>query len=253
MSDLNALTAPFAEEELHTFQGVGGKQLTYIEDETVMDRLDAVCGPQGWQCRYPHTGQKTVCEIGILTAINTGEFPDLLPIWVWKADGAGDTDFEADKGALSDAFKRAAVRWGIGRYLYDLDSPWVEIEPAGKSYKIKESEKPKLVALLTGADHLAPEERRLADAFNDPMKSNKASKEKWQGPLPVTKLKDAMRRMIEDVNASEDDGTLNGVLHTYQDVYGQCHNDLPDWHDRAGEVIAQAQTRVANNELAKEI
>jgi hypothetical protein len=44
---------------------------------------------------------------------------------------------EADKGGISDAFKRAAVKWGIGRYLYDLKSPWVPCESresGGKKY-----------------------------------------------------------------------------------------------------------------------
>jgi hypothetical protein len=65
-----------------------------------------------------------VCNIGIRIA---GE-------WIWKADGAGQTDMEADKGALSDAFKRAAVRWGVGRYLYDMKAPWLPIEQQGKSF-----------------------------------------------------------------------------------------------------------------------
>ena len=38
--------------------------------------------------------------------------------WITKADGAGDTDIEGEKGGISDALKRAAVVWGIGRYLY---------------------------------------------------------------------------------------------------------------------------------------
>ena len=59
-----------------------------------------------------------------------------------------DSDVEAEKGALSDAFKRAAVRWGIGLYLYDISSPWVSIEAYGKSYKIADSEYAKLEALL---------------------------------------------------------------------------------------------------------
>ena len=33
-----AMVAPFAEEELHQFKGRGGFVMTYIEDETVMDR-----------------------------------------------------------------------------------------------------------------------------------------------------------------------------------------------------------------------
>jgi hypothetical protein len=102
-----------------------GMALCYIDARDVMDRLDSVCGPSGWQDNYTAGMQGSiVCNIGIKIG---GE-------WVWKADGAGNTDFEADKGALSDAFKRAAVRWGIGRYLYGMDAPWMPIEQRGKSF-----------------------------------------------------------------------------------------------------------------------
>ena len=146
MIDFAKLTAPFSPDDIHWRVGATtqdkkkGMALAYMDARAVMDRLDAVCGPGGWQCRYPHANGKTVCEIGLLIGDN----------WIWKADGAGDTDHEAEKGALSDAFKRAAFRWGIGRYLYDLTSPWVEIEQYGKSYKIKESEHAKLRGLLGG-------------------------------------------------------------------------------------------------------
>jgi hypothetical protein len=63
---------------------------------------------------------------------------------------------EAEKGALSDAFKRAAVRWGIGRYLYDTDSPWVAIEKRGNTYIIPDSEKTRLARSLAGAAAHAP-------------------------------------------------------------------------------------------------
>jgi hypothetical protein len=121
--------------------------LAYIDSRDVQDRLDAVCGAGGWQCRYPHAGQKTVCEIGVKI---DGE-------WIWKADGAGDSDVEAEKGALSDAFKRAAVKWGIGRYLYDLDSPWVKITQKGRSYVIAEGEFAKLQRLLPSVPNTTPD------------------------------------------------------------------------------------------------
>ena len=44
-----------------------------------------------------------------------------------------------EKGGISDAFKRAAVHWGIGRYLYGMEGIWVEVEESGKSYKISPS------------------------------------------------------------------------------------------------------------------
>jgi len=117
-----------------------GMALAYIDARTVMDRLDTVCGPAGWQNRYVMEGNKTVCEIGIKCGDE----------WVWKSDGAGDSDVEAEKGALSDAFKRAAVRWGIGRYLYNLKSPWVAVKPFGKSFVIAKEAQGQLDALLRG-------------------------------------------------------------------------------------------------------
>lgn len=111
-----------------------GMALAFIDARDVMDRLDAVCGPENWQDRYEFHGPRTICYL----SIRIGDE------WITKADGAGDSDVEAEKGAISDALKRAAVKWGVGRYLYDLASPWVEIEQFGRSYRIKESEKRKL-------------------------------------------------------------------------------------------------------------
>lgn len=152
MVDFNKLRAPFPPDRVSWRVGAMNKEKTkglalcYIDARDVMDRLDDVCGPAGWQCRYPHANGKTVCEIGILVADGTDEYPQLNAQWIWKADGAGDSDIEAEKGALSDAFKRSAVRFGIGRYLYDVESIWVEID---EHKRIKPGEYAKLRALLT--------------------------------------------------------------------------------------------------------
>jgi len=138
---LQALSAPFRPDQVSwrvgsvKKDGSAAMALAFIDARDVMDRLDAVCGPAGWQNRYTHAEKKTVCELGIKL---DGE-------WVWKADGAGESDIEAEKGALSDAFKRSAVRWGIGRYLYHLPSPWVRID---QYKKILPEEMARLEALL---------------------------------------------------------------------------------------------------------
>lgn len=157
MIDFAKLAAPFPPEQISwrigstTADKTRGMALAYLDARDVMDRLDAICGPDGWQCKYSHAGQKTICDIGIKT--NRGGFRDGTSTfdpaeWVWKADGAGDSDIEAEKGALSDSFKRAAVRWGIGRYLYHLPSPWVQIEQKGRTSVIAEHEYAKLEAIL---------------------------------------------------------------------------------------------------------
>lgn len=139
------LAAPFDVERVSwrvgstTQDKTKGMALAFIDARDVMERLDLVCGPHGWQNRYSHANGKTVCDLALKV---DGE-------WIWKADGAGDTDYEAEKGALSDAFKRAAVRWGVGRYLYDLPAPWVAVEAKGpKTVIIKDSEYAKLRQLL---------------------------------------------------------------------------------------------------------
>lgn len=144
MTDVfSALAAPFDPSLISwrvgsmTKDKTKARALAYLDARDVMRRLDAVVGPGNWQTRYPHAGAMTVCEVGIKV---DGE-------WIWKANGAGHTDIEAEKGALSDAFKRAAVLWGIGQYLYDIDSPWVKID---EWKQIDKAELPRLRALLPG-------------------------------------------------------------------------------------------------------
>lgn len=142
---LTRLAAPFAASEVDWRLGTmkadksKGMALAYIDARTVQDRLDAVCGPL-WSCEHIASADKRMtCKIGIKIGDE----------WVWRSDGAGETDVEGEKGSYSDSFKRAAVRWGVGRYLYDLASPWVEVEPMGKSFKIAAHEKAKLDALVS--------------------------------------------------------------------------------------------------------
>lgn len=136
------LCRPFAAEEIDWRIGstngdkTKGMALAYMDARAVMDRLDGVCGPDNWQCNYSAgVAGSIVCNLGI--RMPSGE-------WVWKADGAGATDVEGEKGMLSDALKRAAVRWGVGRYLYEMKSPWVAIEQRGRSYIIPDSERKNL-------------------------------------------------------------------------------------------------------------
>lgn len=109
-----------------------GMALAYIDARDAQDRLNEVCGPFGWQCKHEVSNDKRVtCHVAIRD-------PESLE-WVWKSDGAGETDYEGEKGSYSDSFKRACVKWGVGRYLYDVPSPWVAIEQRGKTYVIPDA------------------------------------------------------------------------------------------------------------------
>lgn len=122
-----ALKRPFEPDQISWRVGATTKDkskgiaLAYIDARDVMRRLDDVFGLY-WQSRYSHAEGKTICEIGVY----------LEGQWIWRAGGAGDTDIEAEKGAISDAFKRAAVLFGVGRYLYGLPNEWMPLEEGGK-------------------------------------------------------------------------------------------------------------------------
>lgn len=125
MSIFAELAAEFPREAVSwraqslTRAGDKAMALAYIDARDVMDRLDAVCGPGCWSDSYIETPKgRVICSL----AIKTDEG------WISKSDGAGDTAVEGDKGGISDAFKRAAVKWGIGRYLYAMPTPWVPCE-----------------------------------------------------------------------------------------------------------------------------
>lgn len=125
MKDLHK---PFPAKNIHWRVGATnndkskGIALAYLDARDVMQRLDEVVGSMNWQCRYPFQG---CCEIGIRDKDSKE--------WIWKSNGAGQSDIEAEKGQYSDAFKRAAVLWGIGQYLYDLPNVWVDLE-GGKRF-----------------------------------------------------------------------------------------------------------------------
>lgn len=124
--DLYKLAEPFPEADIEWRVGQDGKQkngdvwcrvLAYVTNRAIMDRLDAVCGPDHWRNEFqPHPPyqQGMLCGLSILTEVG----------WVTKWDGSEPTEIEPVKGGLSSAMKRAAVQWGIGRYLYNLGESW---------------------------------------------------------------------------------------------------------------------------------
>lgn len=127
------LSAPFYPSEIEWRIGAtngnktSGIALPYITNRAIQNRLDEVCGVYGWKNEFIVNDKSKICGISIKVDNE----------WLTKYDGADDTNIEATKGGISNAMKRAAVQWGIGRYLYKLPTFWVAIEQAGKSYKIK--------------------------------------------------------------------------------------------------------------------
>lgn len=139
------LEAPFSEKDIEwraqRIVKVGNSHkaimLAYLTSRAVMQRLDDVFGVFGWQDEYERWGENGVkCTIWIRDPA-TNE-------WVKKTDGADDTDIEATKGGFSNSLKRACVKLGIGRYLYNLDEAWCDIlssKPDGEYIYINDRSK----------------------------------------------------------------------------------------------------------------
>jgi hypothetical protein len=109
--------------------------LVYITNRAIQARLDDVFGPFGWKNEFREwKGQSQICGISVWDS-EKGE-------WVTKWDGADDSNMDAVKGGLSGAMKRAAVQWGIGRYLYNLEQNRVPLKQNGENWaSVKVSKK----------------------------------------------------------------------------------------------------------------
>lgn len=96
----------------------GAQCVAYIDARDVQDMLDSVCGAENWQCRYSEHKGNLFCSIGIKITYNRMIDDFVHSEWAWKEDCGTESNVEKQKGEASDAFKRAAVMWGVGRFLY---------------------------------------------------------------------------------------------------------------------------------------
>src|SRR4051812_2798702 len=107
-----SLAAPFEPNEVKV-RSTAGRQLHYITARTAMNRLDNVLGPENWWDEYAPHENSVLCRLTI-------RLPDGQVLTKADAGGyAGMADSgDDDKSGYSDAFKRAAVKFGVARYLY---------------------------------------------------------------------------------------------------------------------------------------
>lgn len=108
----NALCAEFSAAEIkHRRQG--GRELAYITARTAMNRLDEVLGPENWSDEYIPHEKSVLCKLTIT-------LPDGSKLTKCDSGGYAGMQDEGDdeKSGYSDAFKRACVKFGVGRHLY---------------------------------------------------------------------------------------------------------------------------------------
>ena len=199
--DLKGLQKEFPKSAIHwRAQQIRNKRalaLAYIDARDVMNRLDECIGPENWQDAYHQADGRTFCRI----SIRIGDE------WVSKSDGAGDTQVEGEKGAISDAFKRAAVKWGIGRYLYAMPAPWVPCET-----------------------YMRGDKEYFRKFTASPWEFLNLKDEPVTGKLSKVKLQNRMRDFDQELHLITDDAQFSALLVTYADALEQCERDLPSWY-----------------------
>jgi len=97
--------------------------IPYADPRAYQDRLNEVAGSD-WSDQYEVLagGAVVLCKLTVagVTRSDIGE--------------ASPGDRNTATSALAQAFKRAAVKFGIGRYLYDLPKQWVDYDAQRKTF-----------------------------------------------------------------------------------------------------------------------
>lgn len=191
----------------------------YIDARQVMEILDEHCD-HGWSSSYEEIGGGIFCSICI-----KGPDGD-----IWHRSDAGNRveDKESDqmydqgfKATASDAFKRAAVQFGIGRFLYDQPKIWLPcnqkkqpLDEAGNViWDLTEYMKGEGASLLNKTNKVTPEPKKStpkpATQSAPPVKpaepkpATDATADS-QDLIPMTqKIQDAMIKAITDGKADE--------------------------------------------------
>ena len=144
----DALSAPFSASEIKWMQqqsGVSEKTgghadqpwclaTAYLDARAIQKRLDDVFGIFGWKDEYEWKG--TAEESGVVCSLSVKWGNE----WITKQDGAPSTHVEPFKGGISDALKRAAAKFGVGRYMYYVESLFADAtfeRPKGSRAKAK--------------------------------------------------------------------------------------------------------------------
>ena len=157
--------------------GLYAAALPYLDARDVQNRLDDVVGPENWKSEFTISPQgHIICRLSIFINGN----------WISKEDGSAieqgsrAREFNA-KAGFSDALKRAAVAWGIGRYLYAYRAELVKLASDNHSL----SYIPALPAeFLLESEQGEAQTREITPRINPPARTAEA--EKTVAPVATT-------------------------------------------------------------------
>jgi hypothetical protein len=193
-----ALAAPFQRGEVKFRPGAtsGNRALAlgYVDARAIQDRLDDVLGVAGWQDEYECLPDgSVVCRLRLRLGAE----------WITKMD-VGSPSEQPDEGdrrkaAFSDALKRAAVKFGIGRYLYRLPVQWVDFDPKKRQFTGTPSLPPEALPRPAGKPARAVGNGRKPEAEKAPPVRLAAAEPKNAPALPANGAE--LQRRLYDYDA----------------------------------------------------
>lgn len=186
-----------------------------IDSRCVQEMFDSVLGPENWKDEYSIVGSSMLCTIYVKVPNDDGSYE-----WVGKTDGvdveAPDRDNQdATKGMVSNSFKRAAVKWGVGRHLYNAGKVWAETSMERVAGWMKDSAKDKRsnrrvdywwrepagayqkIGYGSGPERYTKSESSRTESRPSPQQSSKASSPPSQpksGRTPIEEIRDLLTK-----------------------------------------------------------
>jgi hypothetical protein len=257
-----ALETPFPPETVKwrlgsTFQQGGttkGVALAYIDARHVMDRLDSVVGVHNWMSAIAESPSgRVLCTLSI----------NIDGQWISKTDGAGSTQVEGDKGGISDALKRAAVQWGIGRYLYAMGNSYVQVEGEGKFKKIPAHEYKRLARAIRlqfegkYAEMAAELETNVEDGDTAPAKTAAAAPTEKANDEPsvgnqLDKLARSWLAAIKDSGVVDDLKAIHTAMNEQRQAFAAMGPDYVAKFKKVVNALSDRKDAILENDARKE-
>lgn len=211
-----------------------GQIMPYADPRAYIDRLNELFTPAGWTQTYTITtsasferaeDQKTVSRVFVTCDVT------IYGIGSHSATGEEWTDNEyAATGADAQAFKRACLSFGLGRYLYSCSAVWVDLD---------ENQRPRERPVLQG--WATPEGWRsgLRPALQEDSPSASAPEKKQRPSAKQLELIGQIETMLEPLGRS----LYRGILKQIAKVWNPA--DIRD-RERLGRVLESMQSAEQN-------
>jgi hypothetical protein len=176
-----------------------GTALTYVDARYVMDTLDSVVGAGCWADKYERIGSVLFCTITITFVNELGELATIS-----KSDCGTESNVEKEKGEASDAFKRCAVKFGIGRDLYSQGTIFISngdgLENKGGKWQMPFNWKPSAVDNIAQDNWVTDKQKeRYQELLSHPFfKGKKQDANNYWRKIQTKAQADAYLKTMED-------------------------------------------------------